>query len=138
MTENERLRALLRDANRWLEPTTPETLQRNITDALRASTGSAALMPPDDAVLDRAEESLNREHHSSWTWAHTALSTLVHGCRYLKEHLNNAERDRDAALERIGKLEAAIRKVIKHQPWPSTDRADRDFNEAAMLVPEDF
>lgn len=74
--------------------------------------------------LDRIEATLRAEHHSEVRWVHNTCAILLAEMR-----ANN---------ERIAALENAIRKVIKHQPWPGDDRSERDFIDAAMLVPEEF
>lgn len=74
--------------------------------------------------LTQFEDALRREHHSEFRWTNTACAVLIAEVRVQRE--------------RIAALENAIRKVIKHQPWPGDDRSERDFNAAALLVPEEF
>jgi len=68
------------------------------------------------------ESAIRSEHHSELRWTHGWCLKLVAEVRDQREH--------------IAKLEAALRKVIKHQPWPGDDRSERDFNEATSLVRE--
>lgn len=72
--------------------------------------------------LQNIENELRREHHSEARWTNTLCSVLVARLR-----------ERNARVEA---LELAIRRLLRHQPWPSDDRSERDFNEASRLVAE--
>jgi hypothetical protein len=88
--------------------------------------------------LDQIESALRAEHHSEWRWTHQT-------CLLLLKALRVAQRERDdycgahkLALERVTELEAALRKLLKHEPWPPTDASASDFAKAGLLVPEKF
>ena len=73
--------------------------------------------------LTDIEAALRAEHHSEVRWTHRECVRLI-------AH----SREQSA---RIGTLELAIRRMLRHQPWPPDDRSERDFNEAARLIPEE-
>lgn len=108
-----------------------------------------------DAKIDEYEAALRKEHHSEVRWTHAALSEALNEIRALRamaafETIEKkqavydaaiAQRERDdyygahkLAKERIGKLEAALQKIVRHQPWPGDDRSEGDFNEAKRLI----
>lgn len=87
---------------------------------------------------EELREALRAVHHSEWTWAHEAASKLAAA-------LEVAQRERDdyfgahrLAEERVAALEGAIRKLLRHEPWPPSENSQRDFLDAGRLVPEEF
>lgn len=50
--------------------------------------------------LQKIEEAIRNEHHSEQRWTHDICTKLIAEVRYLREHLDNAEHDRDRAKEK--------------------------------------
>lgn len=88
--------------------------------------------------IEKLRSALRAIHHAEWTWAHEAASKLASA-------LEVAQRERDdyfgahkLAQERVEALEGALRKVLRHEPWPPSARSQQDFAAAGLLLPEAF
>lgn len=88
--------------------------------------------------IEKLRSELRAVHHAEWTWAHEAASKLASA-------LVIAQRERDdyfgahkLAEERVEALEIALRKVLRHEPWPPSERSQKDFAAAGLLLPEAF
>lgn len=44
------------------------------------------------------------------------------------------KRQNDLLQLRIAELEEALRRVLRHEPWPGGDESERDFNHARKLL----
>ena len=88
--------------------------------------------------VEKLRSALRAVHHAEWTWAHEAASKLAAA-------LEVAQRERDdyfgalkLAEERVAALEGALRKVLRHEPWPPSERSQQDFAAAGLLLSEEF